>query len=269
MTKLDILVVLQSLKMEENLINFNTIEEKLNMNIKHTSTQELNDFFNNYKNYVFILQFNNWTEEIEINEVYKTNKIIKKNKDYNRISKQDELPLIPDNFFIFGEDISGDLFILDSTNNDIYYSGELTFYTLVKIGSLYKLTNKKLLNDKIVDIKILKFTHIDIEHIIKELCIENDNIYSFFEHIKYGLIDSIPFEYLSNGSKYTTIIEKVYCPEKIINKNKLQKNKNFLIFGTTGGGFEIFIDLNTMLIHTLEEQDILFYNVKTFYSFFK
>lgn len=268
MTKLDILVVLRSLKMEANLINFNIMKEKLNINIKHTSIQEINDFFNNYKNYVFILKFDNWTEELEINEIYKTNKIIKKTKDYNRISRQDDLPLIPDNFFIFGEDISGDLFIFDSANNDIYYSGELTFYTLVKIGSLYNLTNKKLLNDEIVDIKLCPFIHIDIENIIKELCIENNNIYIFFEHIKYGLIDSIPFEYLSNGDKYTTIIEKVYNPEEIINKNKLQSNKNLLIFGSTGGGFEIFIDLNTMLIYTLEEQDILFYNVEKFYSFF-
>lgn len=250
------------------MINFNIMKEKLNIIIKQTDLQEINDFFNNYKNYVFILKFDNWIEEIEINEIYKTNKIIKKNKNYNRISKQDNLPLIPDNFFIFGEDISGDLFILDSTNNDIYYSGESTFYTLVKIGSLYNLTNKKLFKDEIADIKLSSFINIDIEHIIKELCIENNNIYSFFEHIKYGLLASIPFEYLSNGDKYTTIIETVYNPEEIINKNKLQSNKNLLIFGATGGGFEIFIDLNTMIIYTLEEQDILFYNVEKFYSFF-
>lgn len=103
------------------------------------------------------------------------------------------MPLIPDNFFIFGEDISGDLFILDSTNNDIYYSGESTFYTLIKIGSIYNLTNKKLFKDEIADIKLGSFINIDIEHIIKELCIENNNIYSFFEHIKYGLLASIPF----------------------------------------------------------------------------
>lgn len=60
------------------------------------------------------------------------------------------------------------------------------------------------------------------------------------------------FEYLSNRDKYTTIIETVYNSEEIINKNKLQSNKNLLIFGATGGGFEIFIDLNTMIIYTLE-----------------
>lgn len=63
MTNLDILVVLRSLKMDVNLINFNIMKEELNIIIKQTSLQEINDFFNNYKNYVLkiIIEFLNKT----------------------------------------------------------------------------------------------------------------------------------------------------------------------------------------------------------------
>ena len=224
--------------MVENLINLKNIDKKLNISVDKIilkifkeqesglfSSKEISFIFDNKENFVSLKKILNETE------------IVKINKDYLKQIKRDNLPEFPKNSFIFGEDIGGDLFILNCSDNNIYFSGEITFYNFVNLNinvfDFFKTIEKK--EENLEEI-FLKFSEEEIKILNKN---NNKILNEFLKLINYGLND-IKINYLKNNKLIDDSISFIYGFEYL---NSVNNDPNYFYFGETLKNKNLVLDL--------------------------
>lgn len=228
--------------MVKNLIKLNKIKKHLNISFNESSEK----IFSNIKSGFFdcpsiSFLFDEIKYEISIYEIFDTNSIIEKNKEYNKQSLFAELPKIPENSFIFGADIGGDFFVFNATSNIIYYSGEVTFYKFVELSiSIYDLVNNLTVVDGPINF-IFKFNNSEIQflnYINNDIL--SDFLSDFLSNINYGIND-VNFQYSKNNKIFDDKIDFIYGFDYLKDINK--DVKNLFLFGKTAKDKEIVLNI--------------------------
>lgn len=249
--------------MEDILINLINIKKHFNISIE----QKILEIFKNqefgfcfFKSNEIVFYFENKKYSTSIYEIFNEKKIIKVTKDYLNQIKRDKLPKFPDNSFIFGEDIGGDYFVLNCSDNNIYFCGEVTFYNFVNL----KINIFDFLND--IEKTEISFPDINFKLSFEEIKILNKNnnkiLSDFLNLINYGIND-IKIQYIEDKFKINDSINFIYGFEYLHSINNEQNNKYFY-FGETLNNKKII--LNTENGDILLENNII---LGSYLKFFK
>lgn len=219
------------------MINLININKELNLSIDNNISDIFNiQEFGNFNSTEISFIFDNKKNSVSLYEIFNENDIVKVNKDYLKQIKRDKLPELPKNSFIFGVDIGGDFFLLDCSDYNVYFCGEITFYNFVNlkinIFDFFKSIKKE---NKLSEDIILKLSNEEIKSLNKN---NNEILNTFLKLINYGLND-IKIQYFENDILVNDSISFIYGFDYLMSVNK---NSKYFYFGETLKNKNLIID---------------------------
>lgn len=177
---------------------------------------------------------------VSVYEILDAKSILKETKSYQTQILRDNLPIMPNNSFIFATDIGGDYFVFNAENSTIYYCGEVNFYHFSALYiSFSELIDSLEENEQDDECFVLKFTDDEI-YLLNH--INNPMLADFLSCIHYGIND-IQISYVYNDVVYCDTIDFVYGFDYLKTINNTITTK--FNFGKTISDKELSLDLST------------------------